>query len=124
MNEVHLVGRLTKDIELKYTQTKKAVASFSLAVRKNSTEADFINCTAWDKTAELLSRYTKKGSTIGINGRLQVDTYERDGRKRSEMKVVANSVEFYDKREQAAPAIDKFAPTDEPDPFEQEGLPF
>lgn len=82
MNTVQLIGRLTKDVELRFTQSGSAVGSFTLAVNRNFTnqqgerEADFINCVIWKKAAENLSNFTRKGSQIGVEGRLQVRTYE------------------------------------------------
>lgn len=75
MNQVILVGRLTKEIELKYTKDGKAWCSFSLAVARefNKNETDFINCTAFDKRAEIMSQYVKKGNKLGVIGRLQID---------------------------------------------------
>ena len=82
MNTVQLIGRLTKVPELKYTQSGIATTSFTLAVNRNFTnsqgerEADFIMCTAWRKTAELVCQYLNKGSMVGINGRIQTRNYE------------------------------------------------
>ncbi|MBS7390631.1 MAG: single-stranded DNA-binding protein, partial [Fibrobacter sp.] len=82
LNNVTLTGRLTKDADLKYTSTGTAVASFSLAVDrqfKNANgekETDFINVVAWRKTAETLAEHTRKGSLIGIVGRIQTRNYE------------------------------------------------
>lgn len=82
MNTVQLIGRLTKDVDLKFTQSGTAVGSFTLAVNRNYTnqqgerEADFINCVIWKKAADNLSNFTRKGSMLGIEGRLQVRTYD------------------------------------------------
>ena len=87
MNNVSLVGRLTKDVELKYTGSQTAVVAGTLAVNrqfKNANgerEADFINIVAWRKTAETIANYTSKGSQIGITGRIQTRSYDgNDGR--------------------------------------------
>lgn len=117
MNSVNLVGRLTRDVELRRTQAGKAVASFTLAVNRINGEADFINCTAWDKQAEVLEKYTAKGSMVGVAGRLQVEKYEQNGQSRTAVKVVASAIDLCDKKEQ-------FTPTSEPDPFNDERLPF
>ena len=105
INNVTLIGRLTKEIELKYTQSGKAVATFTLAVNRNFTnaqgerEADFILCTAWDKTAELLSNYTNKGSLIGVEGRIQTRNYEnQQGQRVYVTEVIANNVQFLDSK--------------------------
>ena len=82
MNTVQLVGRLTKDVDLKFTQTGEAVANFTIAVNRNFTnqqgerEADFINCVIWRKSAENLANFTRKGSLIGLDGRLQTRSYD------------------------------------------------
>lgn len=96
MNRTQLVGRLTKDPEIRYTQSNKAVASFTLAVNRRSKDdgADFISCIAWDKTAELLGKWTHKGDRLGVCGRIQTRNYEKDGRKVYVTEVVADEVEF------------------------------
>lgn len=82
INRVVLVGRLTKDVDLRYTGSGTAVASFTVAVNRQFTnqngerEADFVNCVAWRKTAETLANFTRKGSLIGLEGRIQTRSYE------------------------------------------------
>lgn len=103
MNSVNLIGRLVRDPDLRYTQSGTAVVRFTLAVdRKLSKEkreqaeqtADFISMTAWGKTAELISNYFSKGSQVGIEGRIQTGSYEKEGRKIYTTDVVVNSVTF------------------------------
>ena len=101
MNTVNLIGRLTKDPELKYTATGIAICKFTLAVNRDFTnqngerEADFINCTAFKKTAENLSNYQKKGSQIGVVGRIQTGSYEgQDGKRVFTTDVMVDRVEF------------------------------
>ncbi len=103
MNNVNLVGRLTKDVELKYTSSQTAVAIGTLAVNrqfKNANgekEVDFINIVAWRKTAEILSNYASKGSQIGITGRIQTRNYEgNDGKRVYVTEVVAETVMLLD----------------------------
>ena len=100
MNFVVLAGRLTSDPELKYTQDGKAFARFSLAVARtyNREEADFINCTAWGKTAEVAGEYLRKGSMVGVQGALRVSRYEQDGQKRTRTEVQVNTLEFLDSK--------------------------
>lgn len=88
INNVVLVGRLTRDAELRYTGSGIAVASFTVAVERPYTnaqgerETDFINCVAWRKTAEIISNYTRKGSLVGVTGRMQTRNYtNNEGRK-------------------------------------------
>ena len=101
MNTVNLVGRLTKDPELKYTATGMAICKFTLAVNRDfanqngEREADFINCTAVKKTAENLANYQKKGSQIGVVGRIQTGSYEgQDGKRVFTTDVMIDRVEF------------------------------
>lgn len=99
------VGRLTKNVELKYTQNGKAVANFTLAVNRpfknaqGETDADFIMCQAWGKQAENLAQYMGKGSQIGIDGRIQTRSYEgQDGKRVYVTEVVADNVQFLESR--------------------------
>ena len=108
LNVVTLTGRLTKDLDLRYTSTGTAVASFSMAVArqfKNANgekETDFINVVAWRKTAEILAEHTRKGSLIGIVGRIQTRNYEGNDNKRVYVtEVVADSFPFLESKKQA-----------------------
>lgn len=115
MNKVFLTGRITKDIELRETEKYK-VTRFTLAVDRKKDETDFISCSAWDRTAELLSVYCAKGSRIAIAGRIQTGSYtDRNGEKKYTIEVVADSIEFLDPKKQ-----DKV----EPDKVDDENLPF
>lgn len=101
INNVVLVGRLTKDPELKYTQGGVAVTRFTLAVNRPFTnqqgqrEADFVNCVTWRKQAENTANYLRKGSLTGIEGRIQTSNFEgKDGNRVFMTEVVADSVQF------------------------------
>ncbi|WP_153126912.1 single-stranded DNA-binding protein [Peribacillus tepidiphilus] len=101
MNRVILVGRLTKDPDLRYTPSGVPVATFTLAVNRTYTnqqgerEADFINCVVWRKPAENVANYLKKGSLAGVDGRIQTRNYEgQDGKRVYVTEVVAESVQF------------------------------
>ncbi|MEM4992883.1 single-stranded DNA-binding protein [Priestia sp. SB1] len=101
MNRTILVGRLTKDPELRYTPSGVAVATFTLAVNRTFTnqsgerEADFINCVVWRKQAENVANFLKKGSLAGIDGRIQTRSFEgQDGKRVYVTEVVAESVQF------------------------------
>ncbi len=101
INNVILVGRLTKDPDLRYTADGQAVANVTLAVARNFktsdgvVETDFINCTLWRKTAENTANYCKKGSVIGVTGRIQTRNYENEaGQKIYVTDVLAESVKF------------------------------
>ncbi len=106
MNKVILMGRLTRDPEVRYTQTNNTlVASFSLAVNRRfarqgeERQADFINIVAWSKTGEFCSKYFKKGQQVGVIGRIQTRTWDDDqGQKRYVTEVVAEEAYFADSR--------------------------
>ena len=104
MNKAILLGRLTKAPEIKYTQSGKAVASFTLAIdrRKGANgekQADFISCVAWEKTAETIGNYCDKGQQIAVEGRIQTRSYDaKDGTKRYATEVVVQSMEFCDSK--------------------------
>ena|SRR5690625_1620249 len=108
INRVVLVGRLTRDPDLRYTPNGVAVANFTLAVNRPFTnqqgdrDADFINCVAWRRQAENLANYMKKGNQIGVDGRLQSRSYEdKDGKMVYVTEVVADSVQFLEPRSSA-----------------------
>lgn len=101
LNRVVLVGRLTKDPELRYTPNGVPVATFTLAVNRafknaqGETEADFINCVVWRKPAENTANFLKKGSLAGVDGRVQTRNYEgQDGKKVYVTEILAESVQF------------------------------
>lgn len=101
MNKVVLIGRLTRDPELRYTGSNTPVATFSLAVNRNFTnqngerEADFINIVVWRKQAENVKNFLTQGSQVAVEGRIQTRTYDgQDGQKRYITEVVADNVEF------------------------------
>ena len=98
MNVAILMGRLTRDPELKYTSNGKAYATFTLAVQKTKDEAEFIDCVAWEKTAETIAEYFRKGNRILIQGRLSVNSYDQNGEKRKFTRVLANTFEFIDSK--------------------------
>ena len=125
INNVTLVGRLTKDVELKYTPANQAVAQFVLAVNrtfKNANgerESDFINCVIWRKSAENFANFVKKGALIGITGRIQTRNYENaQGQRVYITEVIAENFQMLESRnqqqgqQQAQPQQAK-----QPDPF-------
>jgi single-strand DNA-binding protein len=127
MNKVLLIGRLTKDAELRYTANGKAVASFTVAVQRNKEEADFINCVAWNKTAENLANYTSKGSLIGVEGSIQTRSYKNnEGKTVYVTEVWAQSVEFLSSKGKGSGSQNN-TPTNQNeaynDPFAGEGTP-
>lgn len=119
INRVVLVGRLTRDPEMRYTQSGIAVARFTLACDRPFTgqdgkkETDFIDCLVWRKQAENVAQYLKKGNMAGVDGRLQISSYEaQDGTRRQRAEVVADSVRFLEPKGQgqsSAPSQPKTA---------------
>ena len=133
LNHITIMGRLTRDPELRRTGSGIAVASFSLAVDRDFSprdggerETDFIDCVAWRQTGEFVSKYFTKGRMAVVSGRLQIRSWtDKDGNKRRTAEVVADNVYFGDSRREgdnvggfAAPAAPAFggysAPTDAP----------
>lgn len=109
MNNVSLIGRLTADPELKTTQSGISTVRFSIAVDRTYTkqgeekQADFINIVAWRQTAEFICKYFSKGRRIAITGRIQTGSYtDRDGNKRYTFDVIAENVEFCDKKQDSS----------------------
>jgi single-strand DNA-binding protein len=106
LNRIILIGRLTRDPELRFTQSGKAVCSFTLAVdrgftsRDGNRETDFINIVVWDKQGENCAQYLAKGRLAAVDGRLQIRSYDdKDGQRRSATEVVAESVRFLSPKE-------------------------
>lgn len=105
LNRVVLVGRMVRDPELRRTGTGVAVTSFTIAMNRNFTnqqgerEADFIPCVVWNKAAENTARYCRKGSLVGVDGRLQSRSYEnQEGRRVNVIEVVCDSVQFLESK--------------------------
>lgn len=112
INQVTLVGRLTKDPELRYTAEGKAVSNVTIAVnrpfknKEGEYEADFVQCTLWKKTAENTAQYCRRGSIIGITGRIQTRNYEnQDNKKVYVTEVVAEMVQFVGPKKVEAPPV-------------------
>lgn len=105
INNVVLVGRLTKDPELKMTSSNTPFVNFSLAVNRSFTnqagerEADFINCTIWNRAAENLAKYMRQGSLVGVEGRIQTRNYENEqGQRVYITEVVVNQLQYLETR--------------------------
>lgn len=102
MNHFVGIGRLTRDPEVRYTQSGKACAKFTLAIDRRGNgekQEDFIQCVAWEKIAEVISQYTGKGRKIAVEGRIQTRSYDaNDGSKRYVTEVVVQSMEFCDSK--------------------------
>lgn len=109
LNRVILIGRLTRDPELRYTQQGTAVARFTLAINRKfkREETDFIDIVVWQKLAENCAQYLTKGQLAMVEGRLQVRSYEaQDGQKRKSVEVVADDVKFLSKPGTGSPSSD------------------
>ena len=116
MNKVMLIGRLTRDPDIKATTTGMTVASFSLAVnRRKKDEADFINCKAFDKTADVVSKYCAKGKQVCVLGRIQTGSYTaKDGHKVYTTDVMVDELELLGSKDEAPKPEPKPEPKQEP----------
>lgn len=95
MNKIQIIGNLTREPELKQTANNVKYARFTLAVNRSfGEETDFINCTAWDKKAELIEKYAKKGSKLGVSGRLEISKSEKDGAVTYHHAVIVEDFDF------------------------------
>ena len=135
-NKTILIGRLTRDVEIKYTQSGSAVGSFSLAVNKTWSKdgekkeyVSFINCVAWGKTAEIIAEYVKKGQRISIVGHLQQRGWEdKTGAKRITTEVIVEEFQFLTpkdgakQQDAAQPSFDDLPPTAD-NPFDDSSIP-
>ena len=103
MNIVNLIGRLTKDVVLKKTTNGTSVVGFTLAVNRAKEGADFIPCVAYNQTADLMDKYLSKGSQIAVQGRINTRNYDNEsGQKVYVTEVIADRIEFLDKKESAS----------------------
>lgn len=110
MNKCSLVGRTTKEIELRYTtgENQIAVARFNLAVnRRKKDEADFISCVAFGKTAEVMEKYVGKGHRIGIIGHIQTGSYEKDGHKVYTTDVIVDELDLLEPKHESSSTEDE-----------------
>lgn len=131
MNCVNLIGRLTKDPDIKYTQTNNtAIANFTLAVNRRFTKegqptADFINIVAWGKTGEFCSKYFQKGMQVAIQGRIQTRNWEDDqGQKHYATEVIAEQCFFADSKRESQNDLQFENSASATNNFDDEPLPF
>ncbi|EMJ5456844.1 TPA: single-stranded DNA-binding protein [Enterococcus faecalis] len=153
INNVTLVGRLTKDVDLRYTKSGTAVGQFTLAVNRNFTnqngdrEADFINCVIWRKPAETMANYARKGTLLGVVGRIQTRNYDnQQGQRVYVTEVVAENFQLLESKEvneqrrgqsagagqatfdkqptEKADPLDPFVPGNSPIEISDDDLPF
>lgn len=129
MNKAILIGRLTRDPELRYTKNNVPVASFTIAINRTfiksngEKEADFINCLCFNKQAENVNKYLSKGSLVAVEGSIQTRSYNnKEGKKVFVTEVVANSVQFLESKKENGQAPKEEVTTEvETDPFENFG---
>ena len=128
MNKIFLIGRLTRDPELRYVLSGQPVANFTLAVDRpfkngqGERDTDFVGIVAWRKSAELVTQHLSKGRLVAVEGRLQIRSYEaQDGTKRKVAEVVADRIQFLDRKnggssraEESDPIDDEAGAADEP----------
>ena len=137
LNKVVLCGKLTADVELKQTTNGKKFTSFNLAVNRRPyldnnghkvVEPDFINCSAWSKTAEIIATYFKKGSSLCITGSIQTRSWEKDGQKHFATEVLVDEAMFVDsksdKKQEAAYVPEAYRPEMEEVQDDELPLPF
>ncbi|TMN20826.1 single-stranded DNA-binding protein [Lentibacillus cibarius] len=130
MNNTQLIGRMTKDVDMKYTQNGVAVATFTLAVNRPFTnkngdrEADFIRCQVWRKLAENTAQFCKKGSQVGVTGRIQTRSFEgQDGKPVFMTEVVGDQVEFLDTKTSQGKGSSSNQSSGQSNPFQGQGQP-
>ncbi|MDD4689050.1 MAG: single-stranded DNA-binding protein [Eubacteriales bacterium] len=131
MNNLSIVGRLTADPELKYTNNGKSVCSFGIANNQKFGEKEnisFFNCVAWGKTGETISKYCKKGHRVGLTGQIVQDRWESEGQKKSVVKINVSGFMFLqDKKDEPRNVLDgeevDSAPQITENPFD-DGVPF
>ena len=105
MNSVNIIGRMVYDAELKYTPSNKAVCTFAIACDTGSKDkpfASFFDCEVWERQAEIVSEFCKKGHQVGISGRMIQDRWETEGQKRSKVKIVVSHVTLLNNRRDSA----------------------
>ncbi len=118
MNKVCLIGRITRDPELRYTSSNIPTVRFTLAVNRTFTsqngerEADFINVVVWRNQAENVKKYVGKGSLVAVEGRIQTGSYEKDGQKIYTTDVVADNVQFLESKAQSQNRSEEMTPAD------------
>ncbi len=102
MNKVILIGNITKELELRKTQTNKSVVEFSIAINEgygDNKTTEYVNITCWEKLAERIVQYCRKGHKVCVEGRIKTDSYEKQGQKVYRTYVLANNIEFLQPRE-------------------------
>ena len=129
MNNVNIIGRITKDVEVRKTSTNKSVSSFSIAVDNLATKdgektTSFFNCNAWNNVAETLSKYTRKGDRIAISGSLIQRNYEKNGEKISVVEINVNSITLIENKKENASVNRENKSVENDNKINDDDLPF
>ena len=129
MNNVNIIGRLTKDVEVRKTSTNKSVSSFSIAVDNLATKdgektTSFFNCNAWNNVAETLSKYTRKGDRIAISGSLIQRNYEKNSEKISVVEINVNSITLIENKKENASVNSENKSVENDNKINDDDLPF
>ena len=122
INSVTLIGRLTRDAELKYTNTGTAISKFSIAVNRRlkrndqwTDEVSYFDCVLWGKRGEGLNQYLSKGTQIAVAGELRQNRWEQDGQKRSKVEIIANNIELLGGGKGGNTAKSNYSPEQKPE---------
>jgi single-strand DNA-binding protein len=128
MNKSFLIGRISSDLNLKYTSNGNAVCEFNIAINRIGSEGtDFLNCTVWNKQAENLVKYQSKGSLISVEGSNRVDKYQNEqGENRYKHYILVNNIQFLESKKDVASEpkkedVEPFTPVDD---FNEDDYPF
>lgn len=126
MNVFAFAGNITRDIELKSTQGGKKVATFGIAINEGKDKTTFLNCVAWEKTAELIAEYCKKGDRLSGSGRIDIRSYEQDGVKKYSTEVIVQQFDFPPKGQAEASGESKPVKQDARTPIDEleDQIPF
>ena len=117
MNRVVLVGRLTKDIELRKTTQGKSIATFTVACNRDKENADFIQVDTWEKQADFMAQYGKKGMLVAVDGKIRTNKWEQNGRTEYSTHVMADIVRLLERREETAAPRDEYMLDDKDLPY-------
>lgn len=118
MNSINIIGRLVRDPESRTTTSGSQMTTFAIACDDGKDEVSYFDCKAFDKTAELVAKYKRKGDQVAVSGRLKQERWEKDGQKRSAVRILAGRVDFIGPRSESKPDAAPAAPVPDDDvPF-------
>lgn len=125
MNTAQLIGRLTRDPDISYTQKELCVARFSVAINRVGVGgADYISCAAFGKVAETVDKYVRKGDKVGITGHIQTGSYDKNGQKMWTTNVIVDRIEFLNTKEERQAETETEAPVSGFSKLTEEDIPF